>query len=466
MASTYPSVGSSWGGSAYYQDPYAAAQQRAQARVDTGTTALQQALAQRLQGYQDARQRLRDDAEWALRTGADANMRRLTQQGAINSGLRDRFAERLQAQVARPYLRNTQDIGNQEAAAQSDIQSQIANLRGSLPVLQAEELGRQYGLDAQAMQQAMQQASMTGHFLPPGAQSLIQNVIQAKQQYRDLAAAGKMDQAQAVSQQAAQMRDALQRMGIDTSSIGSDVTLEQATQNAGAMGQLTPQQREWMTQMSGIDPVTGQPTLAGQQARQALEQGQINLDIMKNPEYGAAAQARMGMALQGAQLANAQRSLAAAPKASSREDLLSKWNLSSADLGLTTNWAAFDELLTQLASESLDGSTTTDQVEQYIASQSPAMRAMGIDPRAVRAAAYKFAAQSNGNYGMPDQAWQTYKQGENLWNSSPEGQNPAAVMPIQVPDTSAEPVVDPMTGWQYPRPLKWVMPSQAGGGGR
>lgn len=465
-------------------DPWAQANQRAQARVDAGTSALQQQLANRVQGYQEARNRLKDDAEWALRTGADANMRRLQGQGAINSGLRDRYAQRLQAQVGRPLMRGMENLGAQQTQAEGDIQSQIAALRGSLPVLQAEELGRQYNLDAQALAQAMQEASMTGRYMPAQAKALIQGVMQRKQGWKAAAAQGDMETANQLHAEANQMRDALQAMGIDPATIGADVTLEGASAAAPNMGTLTPAQRQMLVGMTGVDPVTGQMTLAGQQSQQALQQGQINLDIMKNPEYGAAAQAQAQMQQIQAQIRSAMANAAAAERAgaasaqtaTSRADITKKWGLT--DTGLTTNFQAMDMLLTELAQEAMDGNLTPDKLEAFLYQNSRQMRANGIDPTAVQSAAQAFNMQAarpvglgaSAGTGGGSPAWQALRTFESGYQAPPSAYTAPALsqpsgpaqepqMPMRTPPANPRPtgmpVIDPRTG-----AVTYIFPAQ------
>lgn len=420
-------------------DPFSAAGQRAQARLDAGRVAEQQALATRLQGFGQTRNRYLDDAEFALRTGADANMRSLTGRDAVHSGLRDRFAERLQGAVGRPLLRGLEDLGDQENLAQQQIAERIASLEGSLPVMQAEELSRQYGMDAQQLSNAVNEAAMTGRFVPGPAKTAMNQVLLAKDAYARAQANGDTAGMDAAHQMAEQARTVLTANRIDPNLFGADVASDAAARNVANAGTLTPAAREMAAALSGIDPTTGQQTLTGlqselgrRQSEQNLAMGDLELSIAQNPEYGAAAEARTRIALSQANAAAAARRGTTDTTgelkglSSTRADVVGKWNLS--DTGLTTNWAALDQLLEQIAGQALSGETNMEDVEAFLAEQATAMRQMGVDPRAVRAAVGAFLQQTNTAQLAPDMlnAISLYRAGERSQSFSTDIGAPAA----------------------------------------
>lgn len=381
-----------------YADPFAGAQQRAKARVDATTSALQQALNTRLQGYSQARDQYKADADWLLRTGAQANMRNLQARNAVNSGLRNRLAERLQAQVGRPLMRNLQSLTEAEQAAQQSTAEQIAAAKSSLPVWEAEELQRQYSLDAAGLQNALQEATATGRFIPPQAKALISQVMQAKMDWNTASAAKDQAGMDAAHARANQVRDTLRFWGIDPKAIEANVNLEGALSGVNQVGTITPEARQLYVSLYGSDPVTGKTTLPGAQVQQALQRGnvdlqraQVDLDVAGNPDYGLGAQARTDIAYKQALAAATARSgsdsSSSSKKAGTVEDLpdlMERWGLAPSDVGVSWNYPALDSILNELAGGLMDSSMTEATFDEWVTDHDPLWRRNGVDPGAVR----------------------------------------------------------------------------------
>lgn len=407
-----PPVTYNYSGGIGLADPASEAAKRAQSRLDSGTLAAQQSLATRLQGYDQSRTRMKDDAEWALRTGAEANMRHLTGQNAVNSGLRDRFAERLQGQVGRPLTRGLEDISAQADMAKGQTAESIAQLQANLPVMQAEELARQYQTEGLGITNAVNEASMTGRYMPPAAQGLINQILNAKSAWEQAQGGGDqagMDQAHQTADQA---RATLAAMGVSPNLFGADIARGTAERNVGQAGMPTPAARELASALSGVDPMTGQPTLAGKQANQVLTMGDLQNQVAANPNYGLGAKAAADIASTNADIAyrnklgdaatvNAAKSGTAAKNPKTvidRKYIADQWGLARTS-PFTTDYAALDNYIQDWVNNAGEQTVTMADVQQWAAEQRSAIRADHVDPQDVVNAMQLLLSQDGGGIG-------------------------------------------------------------------
>lgn len=215
------------------------------------------------------------------------------QQQVIDFNRREREAGTRRDLASRGILRSTPSVQALEAegaradaaiaavvpqlleAARAREQQNVANQLSLVSTLSGlQNTGFQQGLSefnalapfrfetpSQRLANAATEASLTGRFLSPDARDLFQQVIDLKQQ----AAVSPAD-IPALNQAANEIRAQIQAMGFDPSIVGADVSLDQAVRNIRQAGTLTPTQRELEAGLTGVDPITGQPTFAAREA--------------------------------------------------------------------------------------------------------------------------------------------------------------------------------------------------------
>ncbi|PJN53671.1 hypothetical protein PAEVO_03920 [Paenibacillus sp. GM2FR] len=117
-------------------------------------------------------------------------------------------------------------------------------------------LGNLYGLQHQEyFQNPIEEAQLTGNYLPNEAKQAISNLLDLKRQ-AETKGISREDRA-ALSQQADGIRSQLQALGIDPSFYGADVNSKQASQNNPALRTLQGQQMDMQRQSANWDAARG-----------------------------------------------------------------------------------------------------------------------------------------------------------------------------------------------------------------
>lgn len=206
--------------------------------------------------------------------------------------------------IQQAYARRQQDIANalslfnalanlENQAFQQGLQQFQAETPYSYLTAAEREQVRQWE-EGWQRELPFREAAITGRYLPQGAREAIDEIIAAKEAWERATTDAERAAAHARANQA---RARLQSYGIDPSLFGADVTTAQARANISQAGILTPDQRQMLASMFGIDPVTGQQTIAGRQAdiQQRLseleaQRAQLLAEIEADPNVGLRAQ--------------------------------------------------------------------------------------------------------------------------------------------------------------------------------
>lgn len=158
-------------------------------------------------------------------------------EAGILSDRLSRLKEQLDAQLMRLQemaFGIQRDQGQTLFEAQRDLENRLMQARQYGDTRLESALDRQMRTRDQMLREALATADITGRFISPDAQALVNQILEAKERNRtgqDPTAAAQADLA----------RRRLEAMGYDTSGLGADVPLEQAYRNASNIGLRMPQ---------------------------------------------------------------------------------------------------------------------------------------------------------------------------------------------------------------------------------
>jgi hypothetical protein len=210
--------------------------------------------------YEAAEARSERAAQQGIRAAQEsmgsAGFGRSTALGERAQGIQNDQNEYLMTQVI------PQIMAQNEAKKQQELQNMMSMLN---PMMNQQ--GVYDSRDQFDRNFALNEGQVTGRYMPPEAQSIIDNILELKRQ----AESTQGQQVQNLSSQADVLRGQLRGMGIDPSFIGADVNMNTASHNRAGAGiqTLAGQQQEFnqgvtMAELTGFMP-DGTPTNAKQQ---------------------------------------------------------------------------------------------------------------------------------------------------------------------------------------------------------
>lgn len=205
--------------------------------------------------YKAAQAQANKSAQASIRAAQEAY-------GGAGMGRSYALGERAQgiSSDANNYLM-TQVVPQLMAAEQQRRQSEYNNTLNALTQLMSQQ-NRADGLVQQDFNNNLSIADMTGNYMPQGAQQIINQLLGLKQQAESQGTTA--DQRAALSNQANTLRAQLQAMGIDTSRLGSDVSLANASANLPTgIRTLAGQDQDLQRQNANLDAALAISDLTG-----------------------------------------------------------------------------------------------------------------------------------------------------------------------------------------------------------